>query len=240
MPPPPVGWGRAREVATRAGTAGTHSPVGRALGRTWRENVLVAKQGASPHPRQGGRALEAGRQLYIAIDGALLGSGVDGASTPGRDRQARRRDRTGAVRVVLPAAAVGASPDAVRQALAAARLRDRPALGGRGEGVRSGERVGEGATAGRPGAGRGEWAPGPAQPAPSPPSTPRSPSAVRQGARLSASDPRGRREATGSKRSSPGRSGAEAGVVGGRERGGLRDVAVPDDQVVERGASSTP
>ena len=156
-----------------------------------------------------------GRERHPRSPGCSASSGADGASTPGRDRQARRRDRTGAVRVVPPAAAVGASPDAVRQALAAARLRGRPALGGRGEGVRSGERVGEGATAGRPGAGRGEWAPGPAQPAPIPPSTPRSPAAARQGARLSASEPRGRREATGSKRSSPGRIGAEAGVVAG-------------------------
>ena len=72
---------------------------------------------------------------------------------------------------------------------------------------------------GSAGAGRGEWAPGPAQPAPIPPSTPRSPSAARQGARLSASDPRGRREATGREiMPRPERSGGRGGGWPGTRR----------------------
>ena len=176
----------------------------------------------------------AGSQLDIAID-RLVGLGGGRRVDPRPDRQARRRPgrdvHTVMVReaagVIVPVQFAvfplqprwGTSPDAVRQALAAAVFGIVQRWVVEGKGVRSGERVAPRVGWGRA---RGMGAPGPAQPAPIPPSTPRSPAAARQGARLSASDPRGRREATGRRDRRrdpvgllrrPGRTARSAGVT---------------------------
>ncbi len=178
--PPRVGLWQGR--GEWAGTAGTPIPpvdctlfVGRAAGRSERQRVLGRREARDrPRPEQRQGVVAAGTRrparCYRDRRAVALAQGRGGrrvdprpdrpSAAPPRSRcphrhgaRGRRRDRTGAVRGVPPAAAVGAR--------IGRDSRRGPSSGSssvgwsRGRGVRSGERVGEGATAGRLGQGEG-------------------------------------------------------------------------------------